>query len=266
MKKTFKLLVVFFTLIFPSIIFAQVPQNDPQAVILVSPQSGTIKIGDPTTISWRGGRNSVQVALWKAGLEDGFDNGGGIAGWITMSGTPDSSVVWAGKICGLNMDAKGCFYPVPGEYKIKLVSADQHGNYITSSNSDAVFNNYLGEGTIKLERGMPNTSFSWGSLFYPALLVSLVVFPKFRKWAVTPFKKSINPPAPPTKKQKFFGWMFIFFGFITVCISIISLFLVDRGTFLDYISNTYSSAPAYARFSQGILIIMLGYYMKMQKN
>lgn len=99
-------------------------------VNIVQPNGGEkFTQGQNNSISWKGGKDAVQVALAEdsAGSSGSFsDPSSLIVGWINTNSLPDSLINWdAKKVCTLTGDS--CWEVAPGSYKALAVSENELG-------------------------------------------------------------------------------------------------------------------------------------------
>lgn len=101
-----------------------------QTVVVTSPNGGEVFTrGSSNVISWRGGKNKVQVGIVQSSATTNTNllEGRNLIGWLSVSAVPNSSLTWDGRnTCDLSM--KTCQAVSSGSYKILVLSEDASGN------------------------------------------------------------------------------------------------------------------------------------------
>ena len=112
------------------------------SITVLSPNGGDIfQQGKNNTISWKGGKNKVQIGLVKSNFDPAKD---GILGWIFTSALPDKTGTWdANSVSDLSLTTVWNVLALhPGPFKIIAVSEDAHGNYCFGSSYSSSECNY----------------------------------------------------------------------------------------------------------------------------
>lgn len=104
--------------------------SSPQTVVVTSPNGGEVFTrGSSNVISWRGGKNKVQVGIVQSSATTNTNllEGRNLVGWLSVSAAPNSSLTWDGRnTCDLSM--KTCQSVPSGNYKVFVLSEDASGN------------------------------------------------------------------------------------------------------------------------------------------
>jgi len=113
------------------------------SVKVISPKGGDVLIqGVQNIISWTGGKNKVQIGLFRPisnSQTDKWYGVPGVAGWIELNGKPDSNLTWNG-LSLKDLDGNSVANAVPGDYKIVALSEGATGNYCISGDKTCNFN------------------------------------------------------------------------------------------------------------------------------